>query len=310
MKKKAFIIILLILSFFACSKKDTEQKDRYIAKVGNTKIKHSELEREFNALPDYAKQMFEDAGGKRRLLDEIIKKELIYQDAIKKGIAKSPDVKRKIEEFRKITVITELFEKEIVSKAKVSDQEVRDFYDRNKGEFVSAAQIKASHILVETEKEANKILARLEKGEKFQDIAKAVSIDKATAENGGDLGYLSKGQMVPEFERAAFGLKAGETSKPVKTQYGYHIIKVVDRKGGSVIEFERVSDMISQKLLGDKQKELFDNYVDKLKKQYKIEIYKDAFADSSEDTGKTEKQPPASPEKDKQPKEPTKKDAK
>ncbi len=68
--------------------------------------------------------------------------------------------------------------------------------------------------------------------------------------------------------------------------------------------------MISQKLLGDKQKELFDNYVDKLKKQYKIEIYKDAFADSSEDTGKTEKQPPASPEKDKQPKEPTKKDAK
>ena len=108
-----------------------------------------------------------------------------------------------MEEFKKLTLVTELFEKEIMSKAKISDQDLKDYYDKHKEEFTPTIQIKASHILVKTEDEAKKVLARLKKGEKFGDIAKAVSIDTGSAKNGGDLGYFSKGQMVPEFEKAA-----------------------------------------------------------------------------------------------------------
>jgi len=126
---------------------------------------------------------------------------MLYQEALKKGLEKTPDFQKKLEEFKKLTLVTELFEKEIMSKANVSDQELKDYYDKHKEEFTPTIQIKASHILVRTEDEAKKVLARLEKGEKFGEIAKAVSIDKGSAKNGGDLGFFSKGQMVPSLKR-------------------------------------------------------------------------------------------------------------
>jgi len=223
---------------------------------------------------------------------------MLYQEALKKGLEKTPDFQKKLDEFKKLTLVTELFEKEIMSKAKVSDQELKDYYDKHKEEFTSTIQIKASHILVKTEDEAKKVQARLKKGEKFGDIAKAVSIDPGSAKNGGDLGFFSKGQMVPEFEKAAASLNVDDISVPVKTQFGYHIIKVTDKKKGAPIEFEKIKDMIVQKLSGEKQKGAFEQYVGDLKKNYKVEINKDALAKVSEGTQKKET-PPAAPEQSK-----------
>jgi peptidyl-prolyl cis-trans isomerase C len=169
-----------------------------------------------------------------------------------------------------------------MAKAKVSDQEAKEYYEKHKEDFVTTSQIKASHILVKTEDEANKILARLKKGEKFEEIARKESIDKGSAKNGGDLGYFARGQMVPEFEKAASELKPGETSKPVKSNFGFHIIKVTDKKAGPVIEYDRIKDLISQKLSGERQKESFDKYVAELKKTYTVEIMKDALAKPKE----------------------------
>ncbi len=306
--KKALFIFLIIFSMVACTKKGAEQKGPYIAKVGGAVITQADFDREFQTLPEYAQKMFEDEGGKGRFLDEIVKKEILYQEAIKKGIDKGPEFQKKLEDFKKLTLISELFEKEIISKAKVSDQEVKDYYDKHKEDFTTTSQIKASHILVKTEDEAKKILARLGKGEKFENIAKTSSIDKASAKNGGDLGYFSKGQMVPEFESAASSLKSGEISNPVKTPFGYHIIKVTDRKAGPVVDFDRVKDMISQKLSAERQKEVFDKYMGELKNSYKVEINKDALPKPA--PAKTEKPQVApeqtAPEKTAEPKEESK----
>ncbi|MEC4675583.1 MAG: peptidylprolyl isomerase [Nitrospirota bacterium] len=280
--KKTALVFLFILLLPACSGKDKEQNGDFIARVGDVRITQADYDREFRALPAYAQEMFKDAGGRERFLDEIIKKELLYQEAVKKGLDKTPEFKRKIEDYRKISLISDLFEKEVTSKAMVSDQEVRDFYEKNKGEFTTISQIRARHILVKTIDEAEKVLARLKKGEKFEDLAKAVSIDKASAAKGGDLGYFSKGEMVPEFENAAMGLEIGEISRPVKTPFGYHIIKAIDKKAGPAVEFESVKAMIMQKLLGDKQKEIFDKYIAGLKKSYRIEIRNDLPADTPE----------------------------
>jgi len=308
MRRIVAVVSMLVFALVACSKQDAGQKGPYLAKVDNTAITQADFDREFKALPDYARQMFTDASGREKFLNEIINKELLYKEAIKKGFDKSPEFSKKIEEFKKLTLVSEVFEKEIMAKAKVSDQDIKDYYDKNKDSFVIATEIRASHILVKTEEEAQKVLARLKKGEKFEAIAKAVSLDTASAKNGGDVGFFKKGQMVPEFERAAASLKVGEISMPVKTQFGYHIIKVTGKKTGAPIEFEKVRDLISQKLSGEKQKEAFDAYITELKKTYKVDVNKDAFSKLDQGPEKTDN--PEGREKPVEKKEEPAKDAK
>jgi peptidyl-prolyl cis-trans isomerase C len=286
--KRVAAVCILAVALVACSKKEAEQKGPYLAKIDNTTITQADFDREFKALPDYAQQIFTDAEGREKFLNEIVNKEILYKEAMKKGFDKSPEFNKKMEDFKKLTLVSEVFEKEIMAKSTVSDQDIRDYYDKNKDSFVMATEIKASHILVKTEEEAQKVLARLKKGEKFEAIAKAVSLDTASARNGGDVGFFKKGQMVPEFERAAASLKVGDISIPVKTQFGYHIIKVTDKKTGSPVEFEKVRDLISQKLSGEKQKEAFEAYITELKKTYKVELNKDALSKPDTSPAKTD----------------------
>ena len=279
--RKVVIFILaisLLFAFIACAKKEEPKKGPYLAMVGNTKITEADLEREIKTLPDFAQKLFEGGEGKERFLNELIKKELLYQEALKRGIDKDPEYQRKVEEFKKLTLIGQLLEKEIESKSKVTEQDVKAYYEKHKAELASVSQIKASHILVKTEAEAKKILERLKKGEDFAELAKKYSIDTGSAKNGGDLGYFSPGQMVPEFEQAASKLKPGEISEPVKTKFGYHIIKVTDKKMGKPVEFEKVKNVLLQRLSAEKQKEVFDTYVEGLKKSYKVEINKEAVS--------------------------------
>ncbi len=297
--KRIVVSILCAGLLFSCTQKAAEktvQGGPFVAKVGSSGITQADFEREMKSLPDYAQQLFEGEAGKEKFLEEIIKKEILYQEALKRGLDKSPDFSRKLEEFKKLTLASELLEKDVMSKNKVTEQEVKDYYNKHKEDFTTTSQIRASHILVKTEAEANKVLARLKKGEKFEEIAKKESLDTASAKNGGDIGFFARGQLVPEFEKAAAGLKVGELSGPVKTPYGYHIIKVTDRKTGPVVEFDRVKDVISQRLSGEKQKEAFDNYINELRKNYKVEINKDVLAKISEEPKKTET-PQAAPEK-------------
>jgi peptidyl-prolyl cis-trans isomerase C len=282
--KKLLMLILSISFLFAlasCAKKE-EQKGKYLAKVGNVTITQADLEREFKTLPEFAQKLFEGSEGKEKFLEELVKKELLYQEALKKGLEKNTEYQKKVEDFRKLTLIGQLLEKEIETKAKVTDQDVKDYYEKHKEELSSINQIKAGHILVKTEDEAKKILERIKKGEDFTSLAKKYSIDIGSAKNGGDLGFFSPGQMVPEFEAAAFRLKKGEISKPVRTKFGYHIIRVADKKTGKPLEFDKVRNAIFQRLSAEKQKEFFDTYIDGLRKTYKVEINKEAISKEEE----------------------------
>jgi EpsD family peptidyl-prolyl cis-trans isomerase len=281
------LIVPLLFAFVACAKKEG-QKGADLAKVGNVTITQADIEREIKNLPDFAQKIFEGSGGKERFLNELVKKELLYQEALKKGLDKNTEYLKKVEDFKKITLIGQLLEKEIESKAKVTDQDVRDYYEKHKEDFAPVSQIRMSLILVKTEEEAEKILGRLNKGEDFARVAKKSSVDLSSAKNGGDLGYLSRGQMTPELEAVAVRLKTGEVSEPIKTQSGYQIIKVTDKKLGKVVEFERVRNFISQQLSAEKQKEVFDSYIESLKKSYKVDINKEAVSKLSSGEEKKE----------------------
>lgn len=267
------LLALIFVAVFAvgCTSKEGSNNP-VLAKVDGTKITKEDFLKEINRLPEWAIGRFQTEEGQKQFLDELIKKELIYLDAKKKGLHRDKEFKDRVEEFKKMTLIKTILEKEVEGKAKLDPKAVRDFYDKNTDKF-KMDSVRAKHILVETETEAEDILKRIQKGESFSGLAKKHSKDKGSASKGGDLGFFSRGKMVPEFEKVAFSLKVGEVSNPVKTRFGYHIIKVTDRKEGRKGDFEEVKNAISRQLTMKKQKELFESYIEGLKGRTKIKTY-------------------------------------
>ncbi|KPJ99191.1 MAG: hypothetical protein AMK71_10150, partial [Nitrospira bacterium SG8_35_4] len=263
---------------FGCSQSSVPDNTPVIAKVNKGTVTEADFLREVSRIPEWARTQFESEDGKDKFLDELVKKELIYQHAKKMRLDNNEEYLEKVREFEKLTLVALSLKKEVDDKVRVDESEVRAFYDENKEKFTVGTQVKASHILVKTEEEAKKAHERILKGEKFEAVAKDISIDKGSAEKGGDLGYFGRGRMVPEFERAALSLKTGEVSPPVKTRFGYHIIKQTDVKMGDPASFEQSREAIQRELVNQKRKKYFDELIDKLKAESQISTDKDVLA--------------------------------
>lgn len=274
---KRFLVVAIALIFVASCAKDNGQKSGYVMKIDGNVYTQEDVQAEMNTLPEMAKEFFQGPEGTARFVDELVKKELLYIEAKNRGLDKNKDFQRKVEEFKKITLINQLLEKEIGTAAKISDKDVKDYYDKHKEDFIVNNQVRLSHIVVKTDDDAKKVYERLKKGEDFAKIASDVSLDKASAKSGGDIGSFKRGEMKPELEEVAFRMKKGEISMPVKLKDGIHIIKVTDAKG-SILEFDKVKGLIAQRMTAEKQRESFDKFIEGLKKKHKIEINKDALA--------------------------------
>ena len=152
-------------------------------------------------------------------------------------------------------------------KPTITDEEVKAAYDKEASKIQVSERVRARHILVATEKEAQDALAKVQNGEKFEDLAKKISLD-GSKDYGGDLGYFSAEEMVPEFSKAAFALKVGEVSQPIKTDYGWHLIKVEDRKQGGPQPYDQVKNGVRAVLTRKKVQDI----VVQLREQAKIEV--------------------------------------
>ncbi|MBF0336938.1 MAG: peptidylprolyl isomerase [Nitrospirae bacterium] len=279
MKKRLLLVVVVgvFLTTLACSKAPEDnvlkKGGTTIVKLGQETITSEQLQDELAKLPPNIKAMFTGKDGLKRLVDEVKKREVLYLEAKKVGLDKDPEFVKKIAEFRKINLINTLIQKNVqTANVKVTPEEAKKYYDDNQKEFVMPEQVRAVHILVKTEKEATDLYDKLKKGGDFAAAAKASSLDTATADKGGDLGFFSRGQMELNFDEAVFKLKKGELSTPVKTSFGYHIIKVVDTKEAKVTEFEAVKQMIIQYLTGEKQKKAFDSYYSSVEKNYSVQV--------------------------------------
>jgi len=136
----------------------------------------------------------------------------------------------------------------------INEDELKAYYDENKDKYKEHEQVKARHILVSGEDDAKDISKQLTKGADFAELAKEKSEDPGSKDKGGDLGYFGKGMMDPEFEKVAFSLKVGETSGPVKSAFGYHIIRVEDRKPERIPAFDEVRDDVLKQVTREKSK--------------------------------------------------------
>jgi len=266
-----------------CNEKKSEEAQKVskstgevLAEVNGTSITTDDFKKEMENLPPYLKPMTETPEGKKEMLETMVIRELIVQQAKKDGVDKSPVVAEKLEDIKKRLVVEAYLKKKVEEQSNISDADLQKFYNENKDKFKSGDQIKASHILVKDEKTAQDILGKLKSGGSFEELAKKHSMDSAGAK-GGDLGWFGKGSMLPEFEKAAFGLKEGETSGIVKTKFGFHIIKLTGKRPAGQREFAEVKEQIKAALLPTKQQEVFQKLKDELKKSSKYTIKEDVL---------------------------------
>ncbi|UTJ06978.1 peptidylprolyl isomerase [Arcobacter roscoffensis] len=220
----------------------------------------------FEALPKKAQE---------QVLNQIINKKLLAKKAMNEGIEKDKQYKDALNRM-KGDLAFQVWQQNELKNMKISESEQKKFYDENKDKFKTPATLKARHILVKTEKEAKDLINQLNKASKkeakFIELAKTKS-QGPSGKNGGDLGEFNAQQMVPEFANAAQALKKNSYSKtPVKTQFGYHIIYLNDKKASKSLSFNEVKGNISRMLLQNKYNKKVKDITDELRKKAKIVI--------------------------------------
>jgi peptidyl-prolyl cis-trans isomerase C len=201
--------------------------------------------------------------------DQVVLREIFAQEAEKRGIAASADYKAQMELARQSIMIRELFE-DYRKKNPVTDAEAKAEYDKFKAQ-ATGTEYRARHILVEGEDEAKALIAQIKGGAKFEDLAKAKSKDPGSGQNGGDLDFAKPENYVPEFSKAMTALKKGEmTEAPVKSQFGWHVIRLEDTREAQFPEFDQVKPQIQQRLAQAKLQKFQDDLRKSAKTDYKF----------------------------------------
>jgi peptidyl-prolyl cis-trans isomerase C len=255
---------LVLIAFIASVAPACAQDDPIVAKVNGTEIRQSDLTAAEEDIGQNLPPMAPDA--KRDYLITYVTDMLVIAKAAEaKKIGDTADFKRKLDIARNKLLMEGLLTAE--AKSAVTDDAMRKVYAEATKQMGEEKEVHARHILVEKEDEAKAILADLKKGGDFVTIAKEKSKDPGSKESGGDLGYFTKDQMVPEFAEVAFKLDKGQLSDPVKTQFGWHVLKVEDKRNRPIPEFDKVKDQIETYVVRKAQADL----VTKLRSEAKVE---------------------------------------
>lgn len=259
-------VLIITLAVSGCAQK---QEGKVLARFDGETITDKEFRHKTEALPRELQGLVERK--KSEFLGEMINEHYLVKEAERRGIARDQEVQEVIDQAKRKIMVAKLVELEVDKKVSLGSDEAYQYYEAHKEEFRTPPLWRASHILVKTEAEANEIKAKLDAGADFEELARTRSMD-STAIRGGDLGFFQKGQMIPEFETAVFALKKGEISGPVKTQFGYHVIKLTDHAEPALREFANVKTLLERQLLNEKRAKIYSELVTKLKGSAKIQV--------------------------------------
>lgn len=192
------------------------------------------------------------------------------EDFEKEAQAKGLDLEEMKELFRRKGIIDKLIKEKIVTDFTLGESDLQNFYDENPEQFKTPETLRAAHILVKTKEEADDVIKRIEEGEDFSALAINLSVDKVSGARGGDLGFFSRGMMVKEFEDAAFNLEVDELSAPVESQFGWHIIYLMEKNPIKTIPYSEIKDKINESLTADKIAPAVGNYLANLRSKATI----------------------------------------
>lgn len=244
--------------------------NKVLAVVNGIQITEKDLKNALMRIDPNQRSYYESEQGRKHLLEEMISFELVYNNAKDNGEQDDKLFLEQMQMIKKDALIQYSIQK-MLKDITVSEEEAKKFYEENKNQFNTPETVTAKHILVDSEQKAKDIAEEIKNGLSFEDAAKKYSKCPSKAQ-GGNLGSFARGQMVPEFEKAAFSLKIGVVSEPVKTQFGYHLIKVENKANKSIKEFKQVEQLVKTRILQDKQKNEYLTTIKNLRNKYDVKI--------------------------------------
>lgn len=246
-------------------------ENKIIANVGGMPIYSSEVDEIVSAYAARG-QNFNNDQGRAMILDQLIGKKLLILDAKKNLMEHNAEFKAELEKMKN-EMLANFNVAKVFEKVTVADDELKAYYEEHKKEFVRPESVSASHILVDSEDKAKEILAKIESGEiSFEDAARESSTCPS-GKAGGTLGEFTKGQMVPEFDTAVFSMEVGELRGPVKTQFGFHLIKLTAKNPAAEMAFEEVKENLKNALLQEKRQKAYDSKINQLKILFPVDKF-------------------------------------
>ncbi|MDO4312694.1 MAG: peptidylprolyl isomerase [Eubacteriales bacterium] len=242
-------------------------KDGVIAVVAGKEITNAEFEVFLQNLPQEQKAYMQYPGFKEQMMEQYLALHTFAQEALERGLDRTEEFQRVLENTKR-DLLAQFAVREVMSNVMVSEEEAKEYYEANPRKFQMEEKVSAKHILVDSEEKCAQIREAIEKGEKtFEDAAREFSTCPS-GQKGGDLGEFGHGQMVKEFDEASFAAKVGEIVGPVKTQFGYHLIKVEKKTAAAVQTYDEVKDTIFRSIYQKKQNDAYEAKVKELKEKY------------------------------------------
>lgn len=245
-------------------------ENKILATVNGKEITENDLNMAMTRFPQENQAFFATEQGKAQLLEQLISFELVSKYAADEKLNETEEYKEQLEILKKDLLI-QAGVKKVLDAVTITEEEVKDFYDNNQGMFKGEASVRAKHILVDSEEKAKEVKSAIDGGVSFEEAAQEHSSCPSSSQ-GGDLGFFTRGRMVPEFEEAAFELAVGEVSEPVKTQFGYHLIKVEEKTPEVAKSFDEVKDQLKVNLLSQKQNATYLNFINELKQEQDVKM--------------------------------------
>jgi len=245
---RAFLFLAAVMGALLVAPPARAEDDPVVARVNGVELRKSDLETARANLPEQYRQMPLDLLYEP-LLDQIINSRLLLDQAVTAKVEDAAEFQRQL------AISRDQLAREFVLRTEVDRVITEDVLRQRYDEYLAAnspeQQVRASHILVATEDEAKAIVDELGKGADFAELAKARSTDPSAAQNAGDLGFFSKGDMVPEFSEAAFALEPDQTSGPVQTAFGWHVIRVAERRTAEPPAFDQIAEQLRAEMAGE-----------------------------------------------------------
>jgi peptidyl-prolyl cis-trans isomerase C len=276
--------LFFLLSISSCEKLGEKGLGgKELVRINNVSISLEEFHQMLEWQPLEGKMKLLSEKAMRDFLENyVITREVLYQEAERKGLDKKKEILRKVEDFKRAMIIDALLEEVLKGEGEVTEDEIQRYYKENKALFIEPQEIKIRQIIVNSEPILREVLTKLNEGEGFEKLASTYNIGKFR-EDGGNLGYIRRGQLAPsfvQFEEAAFSLKKkGEISEVVKTPYGYHILRLEDMRGTVLRPIDQVREKIHFSLQPKKKQDVYLGYVKEAKSKAKILINEKLWAE-------------------------------
>jgi peptidyl-prolyl cis-trans isomerase C len=304
-KKTAFLCLMAWLCVLPSCKSETslspgsspakdaaKKEGPVLAKVGGEIITVDDFESELSSLPEYTQKRMNTMEQKKKHLEKMIDERLLLLEAGKRKLDQDEEIQKKVDRYRNRLITEKLYREIATERSAVGAEEIQAYYQEHKDRFQQKERIRVSQILIlsppnasaekqaEAKKKAQEALNRVRAGEDFATVAKEYSEGPA-ASRGGDLGFFSRGRMVPEFEEIAFSLKeVGDKSDLVRTKFGFHIIELTGRQPAQELALEDVKDRIVRQLESARRREVRQSLADELREQAKVEIQEGYFEEA------------------------------